>query len=75
MKKLELKIKKLYGIQNEEYLTFNLCKINIIFAPNGVGKTSIVKGFENFKFKDQNLKRDLYPMLLIIKIWKILSSI
>ncbi|WP_342252081.1 hypothetical protein, partial [Spiroplasma endosymbiont of Amphibalanus improvisus] len=42
---MKVKVKDLYGIKNEIILDFSK-KYNVVFAPNGSGKTSIVNGFK-----------------------------
>lgn len=47
---MKIKIKNLYGIKNE--IDFEFEKNGCIFAPNGVGKTSLYKGFKYFNNED-----------------------
>ncbi len=44
---MKIEINNLYGIKNKVMVEF--VKKAAIFAPNGVGKTSIAKGFKNFE--------------------------
>ncbi|WP_342252110.1 hypothetical protein [Spiroplasma endosymbiont of Amphibalanus improvisus] len=49
--KINLEIEKFLGIKNK--INFSLSEKNIIFAPNGTGKTCISKGFEKYESENK----------------------
>lgn len=73
MEKLSIKLENCYGIKKvEKEFYFNKCSANVIYAKNGLMKTSLTKVFKKFQdSKEDDIKDEIFNNEPVIKDIKI----